>query len=145
MRHIRNFLAVVGAGACLYAAYSLYEFFAPRAHDQPKDLFDWSVKATYPSPDGIVEAVVNYGVSNTGANTAPIYKVTLQIRTEPEKWMHKSEVWSSQSRQPPLIKWQSNNDLVIHQDPSVLYHYEPEAKLKTGTYRVSLNVHYQQP
>jgi hypothetical protein len=145
MQHIRNFLAVIGVVACLYVAFWAYDFFAPKKAEPPKDVFDWSVTATYPSPDGIVEAVVNYGVSNTLANTVPIYKVTLQTRKAPEQWMHNVEVWSSQSRQPPFIKWQSKSSLVIHQPPSTLYHYEPEAKLKAGTYRVTLNVRYQQP
>lgn len=145
MTVVRNILAVIGAGTCLYTVTLLYGFVFPTPPPAPKDLFDWSEVFRTKSPDGKAEALVLRGVSNTGANTSDLYKVTLQAVDRPAEWLHSIEVWESQSRTAPLLHWQSSGTVVIEQEPSQLYNYEPELELPSGTYRVTLNVHYVQP
>lgn len=146
MALLKNILAVIGAIALLaflVIGIWAYDFFSPE--NANKDPFDWSTTQKYPSPDGIVEAVVEHGIINTGANTAPIYKVTIQTIDNPKEWRHHLEVWESSSKQPPTIKWQTNNSMAIHQQPSKLSIFEPKAALSTGTYTITLVVDDEHP
>ena len=71
----KNFLACVGGITLIVLGFDAYNFLLPSKVEPPRDLFDWSVVAEYPNHDKSVVAVLERGVSNTGANTAPFYHI----------------------------------------------------------------------
>jgi|GEM_PF-4702700 len=136
----KNLLACVGAITLIVLSFNTYDLLFPSELEPPRDLFDWSVVAEYPNPDNSIVAVLELGVSNTGANTAPIYHIELRTAEQSSEWGNHWMVWNSQVRQPPSIKWLDHNNIEIKQISYKVWEYEPSVELNGQTYRVHLNV-----
>src|SRR5512139_588943 len=119
--YFRDFLVVVGALALISLAADAYKVMFPPLSGEQKDLFNWAVLGTYPNATDTVLAVVERGVSNTGANTAPLYRVELRRKNDPEKWLNHWYVWNSQVRQVPTVKWLDGNTIAPRLTLVILY------------------------
>ena len=136
----KNLLACLGGITLIALSFDAYDFLFPSALEPPRDLFDWSVAAEYPNHDNSVVAVLERGVSNTGANTAPFYRIELRTSEKSSEWRNHWMVWNSQVRQPPSIKWLDHNNIEIKQISYRVWEYEPSVELNGKTYMVHLNV-----
>ncbi len=137
---IRNFLAVVGGIAFVAVGIYLYDFFTPTKVEISKDIFDWSVKGEYSNSDASAIAVLEYGVVNNGAKTAPIYRLILKTPKESEKWGNNWNVWNSHARQIPIIKWVDGSNIEITQTNDKVWEYEPRVTLNNNEISVHINV-----
>ena len=136
----KNFLACVGGITLIVLGFDAYNFLLPSKVEQPRDLFDWSVVAEYPNHDNSVVAVLERGVSNTGANTAPFYHIELRTAEKSSEWLNHWMVWNSQVHQPPSIEWLDHNNIEIKQISYRVWEYEPSVELNGKTYGVHLRV-----
>ncbi len=134
--YFRNFLVIVGAVALI----SLTAFFFPPESGEQKDVFDWTILGAYPNATDTALAVLERGVSNTGANTAPRFRVELRTKNDSEKWLNHRYVWNSHVREAPTVKWVDGNILEIRHLSEQVLEYEPEVKLNNATYWVRLDV-----
>lgn len=138
--YFRDFLVLVGGVTLITLSFDAYNFLFPSTPESQKDLFDWSVVGEYPNHDNSVVAVLEHGVSNTRANTAPFYHVKLQAVEDPSEWLHHWLVWNSQVYQPPRIKWVDQHNIEIEQISSTVWDYKPTVELNGESYGVHLNV-----
>ena len=143
--YFRDFLVVVGVIALVSLAVDASRIFFPPVSDQRKDVFDWTTVGTYPNAADTVLAVLEYGVSNTGADTAPLYRVELRTKNDPEKWLNHWYVWNSHVAQAPTVKWIDEKSIEIRHFSDRVWEYEPEVKLNNETYLVRLNVVPRKP
>jgi hypothetical protein len=138
--YFKDFLVLVGGVSLIVLSFDAYNFLFPSKSEPQADLFDWSVVGEYPNPDKSVVAVLERGVSNTGANTAPFYHIELRTAENSNEWRNHWMVWNSQVRQPPGIKWLDHNNIEIKQVSYRVWEYEPSVELNGNTYGVHLNV-----
>ena len=138
--YFRNFLVLVGGIALVSLSIDAYKFAFPGNAEPQKELFDWKVVGKFPNPSSTVVAILEYGVSNTGTNTLPIYRVELQTANEPEKWLNHWSVWNSQVTEPPQLRWLDKNNIEIKQVSQRVSQYEPSVVLNDQQYQVHLNV-----
>jgi hypothetical protein len=136
----KNFLACVGVITLIELGFDAYNLLFPGKVEPPRDSFDWSVVAEYPNHDKSVVAVLERGVSNTGANTAPFYHIELRTTEKSGEWRNHWMVWNSQIDYPPSIKWLDHSNIEIKQISYRVWEYEPSVELNGKIYGVHLRV-----
>ncbi|WP_345973388.1 hypothetical protein [Sulfurimonas diazotrophicus] len=137
-RFTKNILALIGVVSLL--GMSIYLILAGKVK---KDL-DVSVVSKHPSPNGIVIAVLERGIS-TETNTFPIYYLTLQAQKGTDKLGNRWQVWHSQVHERPTIQWLDNFNLEISHKPYLVREYEPVLELNNDIYHVHLNIFEHSP
>ena len=104
------------------------------------ELFDWIVVGEYSNDNNTVIAILEYGVINTGANTAPIYRLKLKTQENSEHWLNNQNVWNSQVRVKPIISWLNETTVELSQHPATIWDYNPSIELNKNWYNLQIKV-----
>jgi len=97
------------------------------------DMFNWTV-IEKKSNNNQIEAILEHGIINNGANTSPFYSVILKTKD-----IRKS-VWQSQINHKPNIKWIDDTTLQITQERYLILEYEPEIYINGKIYKIQLKI-----
>jgi hypothetical protein len=135
-----NIFATIGFVTSLCLISYAYNFFNPESVNVQRDLFDWTIVDEYPNEDNSVVAVLEYGITNTGANTAPFYRLKLKAQANSEYWLNNRNVWNSQVQVQPIITWLNTSTVELSQYPSTIWDYNPSIKLNEHWYNLQIKV-----
>jgi hypothetical protein len=136
----KNFFALIGLLSLIFFVEDQYYVFDTGVPLEQRPLFDYTVVGSYPNSDNSVIAILQHGVTNTGASTAPFYRLVLKTKNNPENWLNNVHVWNSQVRQKPNITWLNESTVEITQDASMVWDYNPSIKLNEQNYAIKINV-----
>jgi len=135
---MKYFLSIFGAILFLFIIIFLLD--SETTTSKNKDFFNWKIIKRYPNNINKVEAIVKYGTVNNGANTSPFYSVVLQTISENKHYIRTSEVWNSQHKTAPTIKWINNTYIEIVQINDHIWEYTPGVTLNNKDYQIRLKI-----
>ena len=136
----KNIFATIGFVTSLCLISYAYNSFNPESVKVQRDLFDWTIVGEYPNENNSVVAVLEYGVTNTGANTAPFYRLKLKAQEDSKYWLNNQSVWNSQVQVQPIISWVNTTTVELSQYPSTIWDYNPSIKLNEHWYNLQIKV-----